>query len=116
MLTVTSQQRPIILQPGPADCAKPLESAAALRRQSVEGGGAPPLHPLAWHLDLRILKHFVFPVFGTDYAQNAHGTAAKIMKALVCATRRGALNVHETRATATLALAPPPATLAYAQT
>ena len=77
---------------------------------------APPYPPLARHLDLRILKHSLFLRFYSYFCENVHGARPQHTTSVPSPNRRGALNMHETQATATLASSTSPATLKHAET
>ena len=82
----------------------------------MEGAEPRQIPPSHRHLDLRILKHCVFLRFYSYFCENVHGARGQAYGATTCTYRRGDFNMHETRATATLASSTSPATLKYAET
>ena len=100
----------MLLPPAAAEWAKPSRSAAALvARQACEitlnrRCIAPPTPLLARHLDLRILKHSLFLRFYTHFRQKTHRARPPAYNGQHSPNRRGALNMHETQATATFAI------------
>ena len=65
------------------------------------GADSPPL-PIARHLDLRVLEHCNFHLFYKYFCMRS--SQGQHTPAELSPNRRGALNMHETRATATFAI------------